>query len=75
MCSSDLDGWSYDPAKGAPDDGGQKHTGPMAQQVRRTMGDQVAPGGKAIDIPSLNGKMMAAIQALSKQVKTLQRSA
>lgn len=69
------DGWSYDPAKGAPDDGGQKHTGPMAQQVRRTMGDQVAPGGKAIDIPSLNGKMMAAIQALSKQVKTLQRSA
>lgn len=68
------EGWQYDPAKGGPDDGGQPHTGPMAQDVRRTMGDKAAPGGKAIDLVSLNGKMMAAIQALAKDVKALKRA-
>lgn len=66
------DGWSYDPEKGGPDDGGRHHTGPMAQSVRKTMGEDVAPGGRVIDLVSMNGKMMAAIQALSKQVKALE---
>ena len=47
----------------------------MAQSVRKTMGNAVAPGGKAIDIVSMNGKMMAAIQALSKKVNQLERRA
>lgn len=69
-------GWSYDKSKGAPADleDGPK-TGPMAQNVRKTMGEAAAPGGKQIDLVTMNGTMMAAIQALSKQVKTLQRSA
>jgi hypothetical protein len=69
------DGWKYDPAKGGPDDGGQPHTGPMAQDVRRTMGDKTAPGGKAIDLVSMNGKMLLAVQALAKEVKALKKAA
>ena len=68
------EGWRYDPAKGGPDDGGIAHTGPMAQNVRKTMGEAAAPGGKVIDMISMNGRMLAAIQQLSKQVKKLEAS-
>ncbi len=67
-------GWQYDPAKGGPDDGGKSHTGPMAQDVRKTMGDQVAPDGKEIDVVSVMGKMMAATQALTRRIKALEKS-
>lgn len=65
-------GWQYDPAKGGVDDGGQPHDGPMAQTVRKTMGDSVAPGGTAIDMVSMNGKLMAGMQELAKKVKKLE---
>lgn len=65
-------GWQYDPAKGGLDDGGQPHDGPMAQTVRKTMGDSVAPGGKAIDMVSMNGRLMAGMQELAKKVKKLE---
>lgn len=68
------DGWTYDESKGAPaGSGGTKHTGPMAQEVRRTMGDEAAPGGKQIDMVSMNGKLMASMQELSKRVKKIER--
>lgn len=65
------DGWQYDPAKGGPDDGGQEHTGPMAEQVQAKMGNRVAPGGKGIDysVVGMGGKILASIQQLSKQQK------
>jgi hypothetical protein len=69
------DGWSYDPSKGGPNDGGKEHTGPMAQAVRRTMGDKVAPGGKSISPMDLAGKMMAGMQALSAKVAKLEKRA
>lgn len=65
--------WTYDPAKGGPDDGGQPHTGPMAQQVRAKMGEQAAPGGEVIDMRVMGGKLMAATQALTKDVAMLKR--
>jgi hypothetical protein len=68
------DGWSYDPKKGGPADGGRKRTGPMAQRVRATMGETVAPGGKVIDMISMNGKLMAGMQELTKRVKNLEAS-
>lgn len=68
------DGWHYDPDKGGPDDGGKKHTGPMAQKVRATMGEAVAPGGKVIDLVSMNGKMMGAVQELSKRLKKVEQA-
>lgn len=66
------DGWQYDPAKGGPDDGGVPHTGPMAQDVRRTMGPEVAPGGKFIDMNALGGKLVAGMQALARRVEALE---
>ena len=64
--------WEYDPTKGGPDDGGQPHDGPMAQDVQRVMGDDVAPGGKAIDLVTMNGKTMGAVQELAKRVKRIE---
>lgn len=63
--------WQYDPAKGGPDDGGQPHTGPMAETVRAKMGDEVAPGGEVIDMKAMGGKLMAAIQAVTRDVAEL----
>lgn len=59
--------WRYKP--GAADGG--THVGPMAQDVQASMGDEVAPGGKQIDLISMNGITMAAIQALDKKVTAL----
>jgi len=63
------EGWQYDPAKGGPDDGGQPHIGPMAQDVNRVSGDRAAPGGKVINIADRMGRMEAAIKELAKQVR------
>lgn len=64
--------WQYDPAKGGPNDGGVPHTGPMAQSVRAEMGERVAPGGTQIDIVSMNGKILAGMQALTKRIERLE---
>lgn len=62
------EGWTYkdDPTQ-------TNHTGPMAQDVNRISGEQAAPGGKVIDLVNQQGRMMAAIKALSKDVKALKR--
>lgn len=62
--------WKYKRGS-AHDDGGKEHTGPMAQDVQDTMGDEAAPNGTAIDLITMNGVTMAAIQALSKKVDRL----
>jgi len=67
------EGWSYDPAKGGPDEGGAKHDGPMAQDVRKNMGESVAPGGKQIDVASMFGVLLAGTQQLAKEVKQLKK--
>lgn len=53
--------WFYKLGKGDQ----QKHTGPMAQDVNRHMGEDAAPGGTTLDLTTMNGNNMAAIQALS----------
>lgn len=68
------EGWEYDPAKGGIDDGGMPHTGPMAQDVRAKMGEKVAPGGKVIDLVSMNGKLMAGMQALTKRIERIEKA-
>ena len=65
------DGWEYDPAKGGPDEGGMSRIGPMAQDVKRTMGEDAAPGGKVLDLVNMNGTMMAAVKQLARDVKQL----
>jgi hypothetical protein len=65
------DGWQYDPAKGGPDEAGMSRIGPMAQDVKRTMGEGAAPGGKVLDLVNMNGTMMAAVKQLARDVKQL----
>lgn len=63
--------WTYSPEKGGPDDGRIPHDGPMAQDVQKNMGDEVAPGGRVIDPISMNGVLMAGIQGLAQEVKAI----
>jgi len=49
------------------------HDGPMAQSVRKHMGDKVAPGGKVIDAASMNAHLMGGMQELAKRVSKLEQ--
>ena len=59
--------WKYKDGEG---DGGA-HVGPMAQHVNKNMGEQAAPGGKMVDLITLNGMNMAATGALARKVDKL----
>lgn len=59
--------WKYKEGEG---DGGA-HIGPMAQQVKKKMGEKVAPGGKVIDLINANGVTMAGLAALARKVDKL----
>jgi hypothetical protein len=63
-----VSNWNYKKGKG---DGGN-HTGPMAQDVRKGLGDKTAPGGKVIDMISLAGHTINAIKELDKRVAGLE---
>jgi len=62
--------WQYKGNSPAAD-GGKRHIGPMAQDVQRVVGEDAAPGGKAIDLVSLNGLNMAATKDLNTKVDQL----
>ena len=64
--------WRYKDSSPA-NDGGKTHVGPMAQDVRKVMGEKTAPGGKVIDMVSMNGHTLNAIKALDKKTTALQR--
>lgn len=65
-----VSNWDYKPGV---EDGGN-HTGPMAQDVQKNMGNSAAPSGKMLDLVSMNGISMAAIAALSRKVDRLAKS-
>lgn len=69
--------WRYDPAQmaanGIPMDDGAQHTGPMAQDVNKTMGERAAPGGKKIDPITMNGVTMRGLQAVDKKIGKLEK--
>lgn len=60
--------WDYKKGKG---DGGA-HVGPMAQDVRKGLGDSTAPGGKVIDMISMAGHTLSAIKEIDKRLTTLE---
>lgn len=65
--------WKY--KKGSKgDDGGRSHTGPMAQDVRKHLGDATAPGGKMIDAISLSGHTVGAIKEIDKRLIRLENA-
>ena len=49
------------------------HTGPMAQTVNAKLGADAAPGGTKLDLISMNGYSMAAIQELADRVDSIIR--
>lgn len=59
--------WMYKKGKG---DGGV-HNGPMAQDVNKTMGEEAAPDGTSIDLTTMNGNNMAAIQELADKQEAM----
>jgi hypothetical protein len=62
--------WDYKDGQG---DGG-RHVGPMAQDVNAAMGEKAAPGGKKLDLITMNGMSMAAIKALDARLAKLERA-
>ena len=66
-----VESWKY--KKGVADEG--EHIGPMAQDVQKAGGDDMAPGGEMIDLVSLNGLSLAAVQYLDGRVKRLEKQA
>ena len=68
-----VESWKY--KRGSPgDDGGKSHTGPMAQDVQKSLGNATAPGGKKIDLISMNGHTIGAIKALDQRLMRLEHS-
>lgn len=59
--------WKY------KDDPAHTNVGPMAQDVNKTMGEEAAPGGKEINLVTMNGMLMAAVQELTKKVAELEK--
>lgn len=62
--------WKYKDGAG---DGGS-HVGPMAQDVRASLGDAAAPGGTAIDPISMHGHALGAIKELDKRMLRLEHA-
>lgn len=60
--------WNYKKGHG---DGGA-HVGPMAQDVRKGLGDHTAPGGKMIDMISMAGHTLSAIKEIDKRLLSLE---
>lgn len=66
-----IESWKY--KKGSPgDDGGKTHTGGMAQNIRKNLGEGAAPGGKVVDMISLAGHTMNAIKDIDKRLMRLE---
>ena len=60
--------WDYKPGEG---DGGH-HIGPTAESMQAAAGDQVAPGGKQIDMISMVGIQQAAMQNLDERLTAVE---
>jgi hypothetical protein len=63
----DVENWKY--KDGVADSG--EHVGPYAEDVQREFGDKAAPGGKTLDMISMQGIMLKAIQELDQKVDNM----
>lgn len=65
-----LFSWMYREGKGDQ----RTHQSPMAQDVHSALGEEAAPGGKAIDLQTMNGATIAAVQHLGDEVENVKKS-
>jgi hypothetical protein len=70
IAKTKVKSWKYKGDSPAAD-GGQRHIGAMAQDMQKHLGDEVAPGGKIVDIISALGVNMAATKALNAKVEKM----
>ena len=54
--------------------GKKRHVGPMAQDVNKNLGEEAAPNGEQLDLISMNGAAMAAIQKIAEDQERLANS-
>lgn len=54
--------------------GGPKRVGPYAEDVRDQFGEDAAPGGEMIDLVTMNGIALKAIQTLAKKVRKMEEA-
>lgn len=67
-----TESWRY--KKGTPaDDGGRPHKGNMAQDVNRVLGDEVAPGGKVVNMEKMSAIGLAAIKEVAAGQKKIEQ--
>lgn len=66
-----VEAWRY--KEGVADEG--EHIGPYAEDVQREFGDAAAPGGKMIDLVTMNGIALAGVKELNSRVKKLEARA
>jgi hypothetical protein len=64
-----VEGWDYKP--GVEDEG--THVGPYAEDTQAQFGDEVAPGGKMIDLKAMSGKNQLAIKALTERLARMEQ--
>lgn len=63
-----VEGWDYKPGQG---DGGT-HVGPYAEDVQKAMGDEVAPGGRMVNLASMSEINRKAIEQVTSQLKQVE---
>lgn len=63
-----VEEWRY--RKGIADEG--EHAGPYAEDVHAQFGDKAAPGGKVIDMVTMQGLMLAGIKALAQRMDRIE---
>lgn len=60
-----VESWRYN-------NSAQRHVGPYAEDVKKSFGDDAAPGGMMLDMASMNGINLAATKALANKVDRLE---
>jgi hypothetical protein len=68
-----IENWQYDPAKGGPEDGDAVRTGAMADAANENLGEDVAPGGKLLDVASMVGVVANSVKNIDKRLSKLEQ--
>jgi hypothetical protein len=66
-----VEKWRYKP--GIEDDGAREHVGPYAEDMNRSFGENMAPGGKAINVADEAGLALAGIKELASKVERIEQ--
>lgn len=64
-----VEAWKY--KDGVSDSG--EHVGPYAEDVNREFGDTAAPGGKVLDVMTMNGLTLSAVKNLADRMDRVER--